>query len=293
MDVGLPFNDPRTAERISMTIRALSSVGSLVSLQAGYIAGPVAHGALMTAARELKINVDIPNNGDGSYDIEHNARVGSTLLASALNLAHYCFASEVQDDGSVRIVHRYALPGVTIATLFRELERNKIELGDSEREAIAVITYCALAMERARADNPDMRPARKDDELRPATLNTALGLVVRGVADAPAEPAEAAHSATAIQRAECVSRILHLGLSKITDASFLGAAQDAMAQAFEVNDAEVDRYTGWHDAIEARLAELDKNRAKMPAAAQSHAKPARSSGWLTKLLDGRSPPAGS
>jgi hypothetical protein len=269
VEAGLVFDHERNIGRMSLTIWALSSIGSLASLQARFLAGEVSAASLTHAASEMKLRFSGLTAQDGAYDRAGQALVGPQLLRAALELAHYSFGTDVANDNLIRVYRRYALPAVTIASLFRELERSKLELGDSEREAIAVVVFCALEIESEYGDN-----------LQPACLNSALGLLVKKSKD------QADDGDTATRRAQCVANLLFRGLPKITEVSFLEAAVGVFADAYDANPEGEKEYTAWLEVIEARVKALESKRSNRPTA---HPQPPRSKqgqdGWFSELLD--------
>jgi hypothetical protein len=192
-------------------------------------------------------------------------------LSTALKLAHQCFAYEPMQDGTVQAVRRYDLPGATVATLFQALERGRLHLGDSERESIAVITFCALELEQGHGG----------DDVRPATLNSALGLVVKRAKDS-AEGSEAGD--TAIRRANCVAYILYRALPRITEVSFLNSAIEVMGAAFDANPDGVSEYSLLYDAIEKRLGDIQRDRAEKVPHAPASRPSQETTGWFSQAL---------
>lgn len=271
VEAGLVFNEIRNVERISMTIRALSTVGVIASLQASYKAGEISRAGLMTAAHEAKLQFTDLDARDATYDPQQEAAVGPTLMKAALTLAHQCFGSEPGQDGTARTFRRYALPGATVGTLFRALEGGKLHLGDLEREWIAVIAFCALELEHG----------QREDVVRAATLNSALGLVVRRPLDLP-DGKESAE--TAIRRASCVSYLLYHALPRITEVSFLNSAIEVLAAAFDANPDGANEYSVWHDAIEKRLAEIQRARDEKVRSPSASRPPQGTTGWFSKAL---------
>ena len=271
VEAGLVFNESRNVERISMTIRALSTVGVLASLQARYRTGEISLNALKATADEVKLRLQDLEVIDATSDPQQQATVGAELLSAALTIAHQCFASESKQDGSVQAVRRYALPGATVATLFRALERGKLHLGDSERESIAVIAFCALELEES----------QRGDDVRPAALNSALGLVVRRSEDLP-EGGESAE--TAIRRANCVSYILYRALPRITEVSFLTSAIGVLGAAFYANPDGVSEYTLLHDAIEKRIGDIQMSRDEKVSHTTASRPSQNTTGWFSNAL---------
>lgn len=268
---GVVFSDSRNQERISLAIRGLSTVGVLASLQARHKVGEISQGSLIAAADEVGFQILGFQAKDANYDPQQQAAVGAALMGAALSLAHQCFCSESLLDGTDRTVRLYALSGATVATLFRAMERGKLELGDSERESIAVITSCALELEQ------DQRGA----DLQSATLNCALGLLVKRPGDL-SEGGELAISA--IRRANCVAHLLYHALPRITEVSFLKSASAVFGVAFEANPDGVNEYSSWHDAIDRRIVDIEKNRAQKVAPMSVSRRPQQSLGWFSQAL---------
>ena len=271
VESGLVFNENRNVERISLTIRALSTVGALASLQARYNTGELSRNGLMAAADEVKLRFKDLDAKDTISDPQQQAAVGAILLSTALKLAHQCFGHEPMQDGTFQAVRRHALPGATVATLFQALERGKLHLGDAERESIAVITFCALELEQG----------QRGDNVRPATLNSALGLVVKRAKDG-AEGSESGE--TAIRRANCVAYILYRALPRITEVSFLNSAIEVLAAAFDANPDGVSEYSLLHDAIEKRLGDIQRARDEKVPHAPASRPSQETTGWFSQAL---------
>lgn len=271
VEAGLVFNESRNIERISMSIRALSTVGMLASSQARYRSGEIARNALIRAADEVKLRFQDLDGRDDASDPQRQATGAAMLMRAALTIAHQCFASELRQDGSVQAVRRYALPGATVATLFQALERGKLHLGDSERESIAVIAFCALELEQS----------QRGDDVRPATLNSALGLVVKRFEDLP-EGGESGE--TAIRRANCVAYILYRALPRITEVSFLNSAIEVLGAAFEANPDGESEYLLLHDAIEKRLGDIQRSRDAKEQATPASRATQKTTGWFSDAL---------
>jgi hypothetical protein len=271
VEAGLVFNESRNIERISMTIRALSTVGMLTSLQARYRSGEIAQQALIVAADEVKLRFQDLYDRDAILDPQHQATAAAMLMSTALTIAHRCFASELTQDGSDQVVRRYALPGAAVATLFQALERGKLHLGNSERESIAVIAFYALELEQG----------QRGDDVRPATLNSALGLVVKRFEDCP-EGAESGE--TAIRRADCVASILYRALPRITEVSFLKSAIEVLAAAFEANPDGEREYLFWYDAIEKRLGEIQRSQNAKEQTTRASSATQKTTGWFSDAL---------
>jgi hypothetical protein len=272
VEAGLVFNERSNQERISLAIRGLATVGVLTALHARYKANEIPLAILTAAADELRFPIRTLDAKNETYDSQQQAAVGSELLGAALSLAHQCFGTESLEDGTVRTIRRYALPGATVATLFRALERGKPRLEDAERESIAVITSSALELDQGHGM----------DEVRVPTLNCALGLVVRRLDELP-EGGEA--GASAILRAQCVTYLLYYALPKITEVSFLNSAIDLLGMAFDANPDGDAEYSAWHSAIESRIAAIEKSRAEKVAGSSGSRPYKVNSGWFSKALE--------
>jgi hypothetical protein len=278
-DGGVCFNDASNQERISLTIRALSSVGCLTNLLGRYHQGEASSGNLLTARQEMKINIPIPEAGKSDLNGAQQIQVGRELLTAALTLAQRCYITESSEDGAILIQQPYILRGSTISTLLKDLERSKLALGDAERESVAVITFSALELENLSTG----------DKLLPSTVNAALGLVVRKNPTAPGAQ-KPATGITAVRQADSVMTILYRGLGKITERSFLTAAIDTLAEACDANQDDEKRYVAQYTAIEDRLGELppvpDPSGASIKKANDKSPSAKPQTGWFSKLLDG-------